>query len=132
MSPIYPTSVAQVIGNKRSSGAAIGDVNSDGAPDIVVAGVNAASELFINQGNGQFPTTGLTLPGGNLNTVEVLMGDFNNDNYMDIFVANANRQDQQLLLHDGSNSDNPYPSATVIPIEGGPSDPRPSTDSAVA
>ena len=128
---IYPTSEAQVLGDKRSSGAAIGDVNGDGAPDIVFAGRNAANKLFINQGNGQFPITGLTLPGGtgiNSDTMDVLMGDFNNDNHMDIFIANANHQDQQLLLHDGSESDNPYPNATVIPITGGPSDLRPSTD----
>ena len=131
-SPIYPISKAQIIGDKRAKTSAIGDVNGDGAPDIVFAGQKAANVLFINQGNGQFPTTGFILPGGIKNTQDVLMGDFNNDNHMDLFFAHANHQDQQLLLHDGSNSDNPYPSATVIPIQGAPSDPRPSTDTRAA
>ena len=61
---------------------AIGDLNSDGKPDLAVANVLSNTiSVFLNQGNGTFPSTAnYTYTSGNY-PLWVAIGDLNGDGY---------------------------------------------------
>jgi hypothetical protein len=62
-----------------ASGLAIADYNGDGAPDIAVNGIDAI-KIYVNAGNGTFPTTTSILAGGGV----ALGADFTGDGATDI------------------------------------------------
>jgi hypothetical protein len=62
-----------------ASGLAVADYNGDGAPDIAVNGINAIT-IYVNAGDGTFPTTTSMLSGGGV----ALAADFTGDGAPDI------------------------------------------------
>jgi FG-GAP-like repeat len=62
-----------------SGGQAIADYNGDGAPDIAVNAINAFT-IYVNAGNGTFPTTSDILAGGGV----AVAADFTGDGAPDI------------------------------------------------
>ncbi len=82
------TQSSGVLENGYSQGAATGDVNNDGFPDIVVANFGK-NRLFMNQGDGTFRDA--TDECGWTETEmssSVALADFDNDGNLDLYVTN--------------------------------------------
>jgi hypothetical protein len=87
--------------NTRS--VAVGDLNGDGALDIVVGNEFQQSMVYLNDGTDRFPS-GVSF-GGPDNTLSVAVGDLNGDGALDIVAGNAGDspgQQDLLYLNDGS------------------------------
>ena len=73
---------------RDTTGAAFGDYDNDGRPDLFVARDHGGDILFHNNGNGYF--TNVTRVAGIADTApgtSVAWGDFNNDGHLDLYVA---------------------------------------------
>lgn|GEM_PF-1568019 len=69
-------------------GMALGDLNGDGAPDLVVANHSASTvSVYLNNGDGTFAAkTDYSVPSGT--SEYAVLGDFNGDGYLDIATNN--------------------------------------------
>jgi hypothetical protein len=88
------TAKAGVAGAGYGMGAAVGDYDNDGWPDLYVANVTA-NQLFRNNRDGTFRdvTEAARVPGASFDgrkmwSVSALWVDYNNDGLLDLFVAN--------------------------------------------
>ncbi len=88
------TAKAGVAGSGYGMGAAVGDFDNDGRPDLFVTNVNA-NQLFHNNGDGTFTdvtakagVSGGILAGKKMWSVGAAWLDYNNDGLLDLFVAN--------------------------------------------
>ena len=89
------TKEAGLIGSGYDMGAAVGDYDNDGYPDLFVAGVHG-NKLYHNNGNGTF--TDVTMEAGlgrsadpeygRLWSVAAAWIDVNNDGLLDLFIVN--------------------------------------------
>ena len=91
-------------GNRHVHGVAAGDVNGDGAPDIVLATTVAghAAKIWLNDGRGHFRDSGQKL--GDRWAHAVLLGDLNGDGAPDLFLVCGDPQGgtpNQVFLNDG-------------------------------
>lgn len=93
---------------------AVGDLNDDDAIDIVVARTSfdtyALSEVYFNDGSGNFPTRGLFVPGPD-ETTEVTLGDMNGDGSLDIIAQIAD--ENVIYFNDGRGS---FSDANLVPV----------------
>ena len=72
----------------RNMGIAIGDVNNDGRPDIVITQVNS-TRLLLNQGNMKFVDVSVEAGVNNpLWGTSVALLDYDRDGWLDIFIVN--------------------------------------------
>jgi hypothetical protein len=79
------------------------DVNGDGLTDLVVARSDAATLLYINNGNGTFREEGAARGlGGILGAGGIAAGDFNNNGHRDLFIVPLNGHRCYLLINDGT------------------------------
>lgn len=83
----HVTESAQLSENGYSQGAAIGDFNNDGFPDIFVGNIGP-NRLFQNNGDGTFTSIDLGDLAGNDWTISSLVADLNGDGNPDIYAAN--------------------------------------------
>jgi hypothetical protein len=88
-------------------GAATGDYNGDGWPDVYVANDATPNNLWINSRHGTFTDEGL-LSGAALNasgnpegSMGIASGDFNLDGHEDLFVTNIVGETHALYVNDG-------------------------------
>ena len=82
----YPVGIAGIF---AASGIAIGDVNGDKKPDVVVASSSVSVIVYLNQGGGTFAVKG-TVGSAPLNpTNNVVLADINNDKKLDIVIPDA-------------------------------------------
>jgi hypothetical protein len=79
------------VGTSVVTSVAVGDLNNDHVPDLVVNGANGAPvvSVLLGKGDGTFQTP-LVLTAPVLNTVTVALGDFEHDGNLDIATANRN------------------------------------------
>src|SRR5207247_6632397 len=89
---------------------AIGDLNRDGAPDLVTANYSAYTVSVLlstrSVGNGPFAVTETDFATGS-NPVSVAAGDLNCDGRLDLAVANLISNSVTVLLGDGSGGMTP-------------------------
>jgi hypothetical protein len=90
-------------------GVAIGDLNGDGHPDIVVSSdnaynVNDPNTLFVllNDGNGSFTNAGVYQTG--TESLHTSIADLNHDGKPDLVVASAFNQGIQVLMGNGDGT----------------------------
>ena len=81
---------------------ALGDVNSDGLPDLVVGnigtGAGQVNRLYLNTGNANpFDGPGIDITSDSHETTSVAVGDVNGDNRPDIIVGNQNQRNRLYL-----------------------------------
>lgn len=86
------SSIGLINGNGDGDYLAVGDLNSDGWPDILSRKREAAEDLYINDGDGTFTlNTNFSELAANGNKGASLMCDFDNDGDLDIFWGDAGR-----------------------------------------
>ncbi len=82
----------------------IGDVNEDGANDIVLSYLDSTDALYLNNGNGYFRDVSraynLTQPIGRSECV--LLADVNNDGYLDLFTTSSVSSNRLFLNQKGA------------------------------
>lgn len=96
------TEKAGVVGEGYSMGAAVGDYDNDGYPDIFVAGVNQ-NILYHNRGDGTFEDvterahlSGVDPQYGKMWSVSAAWVDVDNDGWLDLVVTNYVQWDPRL------------------------------------
>jgi len=88
----------------KGLGIAVGDVNGDGWPDIVVANDSFPQQLFLNNRDGTFTETALTAgvaydgDGKTFSGMGVDLADYDNDGWPDLFV-NALANQRYAVFH---------------------------------
>ncbi|MDD9807264.1 MAG: VCBS repeat-containing protein, partial [Gammaproteobacteria bacterium] len=81
---------------------ALGDLNGDGRPDIVLGKYRAASVFYLNDGSGGFGSAQTLRYAGDAALVRsVALGDVDNDGDLDI-LAGGRRRDTVLYLNNGA------------------------------
>ena len=85
-------------GNATSS-VAVGDLNGDGALDLVLGNFAQPSQVYLNDGRANF-TAPVSLPGSGRYTYRVAVGDLNGDGTLDLVLGNF-AQPSQVYLNDG-------------------------------
>ena len=83
-----------------TGGIAVGDLNNDGAPDIVCGYLSETNKFYLNDGTGGFDT-GTLLPFGDLGTCSIGLADLDGDGSLDIISCNQPTQNS-LYLNNGN------------------------------
>jgi hypothetical protein len=105
--PISPT-----FGTGNSTAVALGDLDSDGDLDAVIAnGLNDAETVWLNDGTGLFAMHPISPTFGAGNSEGIVLGDLDGDGDLDAVVANYFDEPQTVWLNDGSGGFSPHPTA---------------------
>jgi hypothetical protein len=92
---------------------AVGDVNNDGIPDLVLAQETVIT-ILLGNGDGTFKTpVHYTTGGAKLRSIT--LGDFNNDGNLDIAAGDYFYNNVEVLLGDGQGN---FSTAATYPVDG--------------
>jgi FG-GAP-like repeat len=98
---------------------ALGDVNKDGKPDLVVAsGRSRSITVLLGQGDGQFRAARMSPIQVPDSPSEMALGDFNGDSNLDLAIASHDSYGVALLLGDGAGSFALAPNSPIVMKEG--------------
>ena len=89
----------QTLGSGGTGSLVFGDLNADGALDMV-AGLSGANVAWLNDGSGGFVDAGVTL--GTADTLAVALGDVDNDGTLDLVAGNGGATGDTVWLGDGA------------------------------
>ncbi len=113
-----PTSIALAF---EPGAITLGDLTSDGIPDLIVANKDATQELvrvLRGTGNGTFAAAGAplaTAPAIPFYKPFLHIADTNGDGHADVVSANGRRNTVEVLLGDGAGALRPGPVVTLDP-----------------
>ncbi len=94
-------SIAGFLPATNGGSIAVGDVNNDNFPDVILGNLNQVNFCMINNGDGSFNNeTNARLPGTVKSTDHVLLEDIDGDGDLDLFFAN--RDGNEILINDGN------------------------------
>lgn len=99
------TAQTAVATTNGTASVAAGDLNGDGALDLVSAGIdgaNSAVDILMNNGTGTFTKTSVAIAGAA--THDITLGDFDAKNGLDIAVSNATGNNVLVLLNSGTGT----------------------------
>ncbi len=97
-SPAFKKSPQSLNGYRNTWGSDSGDINGDGAPDVLLATLGGPSRLYLNDGKGRFKESAQTFPG---DMHDVAMGDLDNDGDRDLFFVSVRQGCRPVYLNDG-------------------------------
>jgi hypothetical protein len=101
----------------KTSSVALGDVDGDGDPDLVIGNSWQQNRLYLNDGTGSFTdATAARMPMDSENTTSVALGDVDGDGDLDLVIGNGGQN--RLYLNDGSGTFTDV-TATRMPTGGG-------------
>jgi len=89
--------------NTAFSSASLGDIDNDGAIDLLLGRDGGENKIYINNGDLNFeelPTDGLS--GIERNTVDISLADLDGDSFLDIVITNASSQQNEILIQQQS------------------------------
>jgi hypothetical protein len=97
----YSNGVVQVLGNASVLSVAAGDVNGDGAADLVVGtAAGQALQVYLSEGFRDFATTPIAVSDTGEHT-GVALADFDGNGFLDIVVANGGGRVDAVYANDG-------------------------------
>jgi hypothetical protein len=119
--PLLTQSPGSPIGIPGGPGnVAVGDVNQDGKPDLMVASGQARSvAVLLGRGDGRFdpaPGSPLRVPDG---PSEMALGDVSGDGNLDLVLASHGSYGVMLLIGDGQGAFTLSPNSPVAMKDGG-------------
>jgi len=82
----YPVAISGTFAN---GGIAIGDVNGDKKPDVIVGSSNVTAIVYLNQGGGTFAVHGTVGTVPLIPTNNIVLADINNDKKLDIIIPDG-------------------------------------------
>ncbi len=82
----YPVGISGVL---AANSIAIGDVNGDKKPDVIITGSSVSAIVYLNQGNGTFAVKGTVGSVPIYATNNVVLADINNDKKLDIVIPDG-------------------------------------------
>src|SRR5436305_561248 len=115
--PLFtPAPGAPIAVAERPEALAVGDVNNDGKPDLVVACANGPCVVLLGDGTGRFRPA----PSGPLNhsATELALGDVNGDGRLDLVLAHHDSYAVAVLLGDGRGGFAPAPGSPFAAKDG--------------
>jgi hypothetical protein len=97
----FSNGAVEVLGNASVLSMAAGDVNGDGAADLVVGTVAGQPiQIYLSDGFRDFLTPPISLPDTSANE-GVALADFDNNGTLDLVVANGGGQPDAVYSNDG-------------------------------
>lgn len=93
-----------ILNENQPASAALGDVNGDGAPDLVVGNMNGPNHLYLNDGAGSFGPK-INIDTDRDQTFPVVLGDVDNDGDLDLVAGNFGIN--RLYLNDAAGNFEP-------------------------